>query len=243
MSDSPTHEASGPSGSGASPSAPGSADSAVPSFLPVPVRARHDGWTPERQRGFIEVLADTLCPVAAARAVGMTAQGAYALRRRADAGGFAAAWSAAMRSAIRHRLATLAIDKAVNGTIVRRYYHGELVSEERVHSEKLLLWLLEKGERLLASDPEAEEADKALADWDGWMERLGTGEMDGGFRIWRNNKGKLVTNFPPPAGFASYWKGDPGEPDYERSLTPDELEAHEARVAQRLEDGDSARER
>ncbi len=173
----------------------------------------------------------------------MSEQSAHALRRRAGAAGFSAAWSAALRSAIANRLATLAIDKAVNGTVVRRYYHGELVSEERVHSEKLLLWLLEKGERMLASAPEADQADKALADWDGWMERLGTGEMDGGFRIWRNRKGQLVTNFPPPPDFASYWAGDPGEPDYERSLTPEELEAHKARVAQRLKDGDAARER
>jgi len=31
----------------------------LPTFAPVPRKYnRHDGWTPERQRGFIEALAD-----------------------------------------------------------------------------------------------------------------------------------------------------------------------------------------
>jgi hypothetical protein len=33
----------------------------LPDFAPVPLRYRHDGWTPERQRGFIEALAATRC--------------------------------------------------------------------------------------------------------------------------------------------------------------------------------------
>jgi hypothetical protein len=39
-------------------------------FTPVPVRARHDGWTPERPRHFIAALADTRCIAAAAAAAG-----------------------------------------------------------------------------------------------------------------------------------------------------------------------------
>ena len=31
----------------------------LPPFTPVPRKPRHDGWTPERQRAFIEALADT----------------------------------------------------------------------------------------------------------------------------------------------------------------------------------------
>ena len=45
------HEASGSFGPEASPSAPAREDSAAPSFLPVPARARHDGWTRGRLRG------------------------------------------------------------------------------------------------------------------------------------------------------------------------------------------------
>lgn len=39
----------------------------VPPFLPVPVRARADGWTVERQGRFIGLLAETGCVAAAAR--------------------------------------------------------------------------------------------------------------------------------------------------------------------------------
>lgn len=31
----------------------------LPEFTPVPSKPRHDGWTPERQKAFIEALADT----------------------------------------------------------------------------------------------------------------------------------------------------------------------------------------
>ena len=30
----------------------------LPAFEPVPRKFRHDGWTPERQKAFIEALAD-----------------------------------------------------------------------------------------------------------------------------------------------------------------------------------------
>lgn len=42
----------------------------------VPVRARTDGWTPQRQRAFIEVLADTGSVSAAAEAVGLSREAA-----------------------------------------------------------------------------------------------------------------------------------------------------------------------
>ena len=39
-------------------------------FGPVPLRYRHDGWTPERQQAFIEALAGCGCVDAACRALG-----------------------------------------------------------------------------------------------------------------------------------------------------------------------------
>jgi hypothetical protein len=65
-------------------------------FTPVPVKARHDGWTPARQRAFIEALAATRCVVRACKAVGMSTVTAYALRKRAGAQSFAAAWDTAL---------------------------------------------------------------------------------------------------------------------------------------------------
>jgi hypothetical protein len=41
----------------------------LPDFAPVPRKYRHDGWTPERQKAFIEALADTGSVTRAARMV------------------------------------------------------------------------------------------------------------------------------------------------------------------------------
>ena len=64
----------------------------VPPFLPVPLRARADGWTPERQARFIGLLAETGSVAEAARRVGMGRESAWRLRRHAEAGSFAHAW-------------------------------------------------------------------------------------------------------------------------------------------------------
>lgn len=68
----------------------------IPAFHPVPVNARHDGWTVERQADFIGTLAETRSVLAAARAVSMSRESAYRLRRRPGAAGFAAAWDIAL---------------------------------------------------------------------------------------------------------------------------------------------------
>lgn len=68
----------------------------VPPFLPVPLRARGDGWTPQRQANFIGHLAETGSVAEAARRVGMSRVAAYRLRRCAEAESFAHAWDAVM---------------------------------------------------------------------------------------------------------------------------------------------------
>jgi len=65
-------------------------------FTPVPLKARHDGWNAARQRRFIEVLAATKSVTRACAAVGKSAATAYALRNRAGAESFAAAWDSAL---------------------------------------------------------------------------------------------------------------------------------------------------
>jgi molybdenum-dependent DNA-binding transcriptional regulator ModE len=51
-------------------------------FDPVPVRARRDGWTVERQYAFIEALAETGMVEEACRRVGMSRTSADNLRSR-----------------------------------------------------------------------------------------------------------------------------------------------------------------
>lgn len=64
-------------------------------FTPVKLRARADGWTPERQRLFIAALAAFGHAGRAAAWVGMTEQTAARLRRREGAHSFARAYAAA----------------------------------------------------------------------------------------------------------------------------------------------------
>lgn len=65
-------------------------------FTPVPLKPRHDGWSPALQARFIAALASGSSIGAAARAVGKTRATAYSLRRKPGAEEFAAAWDAAL---------------------------------------------------------------------------------------------------------------------------------------------------
>ena len=107
-------------------------------FTPAPTNGRHDGWTPERQRAFIDQLARIGVVTAAARAVGMSAKSAYLLRRRADAADFAAAWDAAQAEGRRHAL-SLAIERALHGTATPVFYRGRRIGERRTYHNRLLI--------------------------------------------------------------------------------------------------------
>jgi hypothetical protein len=136
--------------SDSSSSPPGPADAAGPSgdheeedALPEPVRLRyrHDGWTPDKQLEFIQALADCGCVETAARAVGMSRQSAYALRRRPDAQAFRLAWRAA-KDVMVERLDDAAMSRAINGVPIPIFHNGEQVGERRHFDERLTMFLL-----------------------------------------------------------------------------------------------------
>jgi hypothetical protein len=118
-------------------------DARVPNdFTPVPrLCERHDGWTAERQRGFIEALADYGSVRAAANSVGLAAEGAYRLRRQPGAEEFAAAWEAALDHGVR-RVEDVAMDRALNGVEVPVYSYGKLVGTRTVYNDRLLMFML-----------------------------------------------------------------------------------------------------
>ncbi len=109
-----------------------------PPFTPVPVTPRRDGWLPCKQRAFIDQLAICGEVGTAARAVGMSAASAYALRKRPDAGSFAAAWDEAVRGALAD-LARIAYDRAVNGTVEPIFRGNRQIGAKRVHHDRLLM--------------------------------------------------------------------------------------------------------
>lgn len=110
----------------------------------VPVRRvpRLDGWTEEKQRRFIETLADTGLVNVAARAVGMSREACYQLRRSGQGAAFARAWDDA-----RHHAGGLIEDITFERAILGVEHEvcndaGEVVGARLVHDNRLLKYLL-----------------------------------------------------------------------------------------------------
>lgn len=120
------------------PAAPGQ----IPDFTPVPRGTnRHDGWTEDRQRRFIEALSVTGSVKAAAHRVNMTPEGAYLLRRHPEAESFRKAWEAALSLGVQ-QLEDVALERALHGTEVPVYSYGKLVGSRIKHNDRLLMFML-----------------------------------------------------------------------------------------------------
>ncbi|GMN01274.1 hypothetical protein [Erythrobacter sp. MTPC3] len=114
----------------------------IPEFSIVPRKGkRHDGWTPQRQRAFIEALADTGSVAAACKAVDMSQPGAYYLRRQPGAESFREAWSAALDLGVQ-RIEDVAMDRALNGVDEPLYSYGKLVGTRKRYNDRLLMFML-----------------------------------------------------------------------------------------------------
>jgi len=115
---------------------------ALPDFTPVPRKVpRHDGWTVERQRAFIEALADTGCVAIAARMVNMSPEGAYQLRRQPGAESFRRAWDAAQTLGLQP-VKDEAFHRAMHGQLVPVFVAGKLMGFRRKKNDRLLMFIL-----------------------------------------------------------------------------------------------------
>jgi len=110
-------------------------------FTPVPVKPRHDGWTPARQRGFIDRLCVTGCVARSARAVGKSPQSAYRLRDHPQAASFAAAWGRALDAGQSHQI-DVGLDRALNGQSFPIVRAGVCVGERRRYDNRLAMTVL-----------------------------------------------------------------------------------------------------
>jgi hypothetical protein len=114
----------------------------APEFTPVPMaRARHDGWTPERQHMFIAALTATGTVDSAARSVGMTRMAAYNLRKRDGAESFSAAWDIAIHTG-RARVFGYAMDRALNGVTTLRLRLGGVIDISHGADKAMITTLL-----------------------------------------------------------------------------------------------------
>lgn len=124
----------------------------VPAFVPVPVRARADGWTPGRQLRFLVALASVRSVAEAARRVGMSRETAYRLRRHPEAVSFAAAWDAVAgrRVAAKPKVTgTERLKGALGGLVKPHVWRGEYVGFDKKADDSALLAHLRSVDRLL----------------------------------------------------------------------------------------------
>jgi len=111
-------------------------------WLPVRRQPRGDGWSADRQRSFIEALADGGSVTEAARQVGMSASGAYRLRRSPGGEAFAQAWDAAIHQAALH-LVDVAFDRAIHGSDEPVFdREGRRIGRRLRQNDRLLMFLL-----------------------------------------------------------------------------------------------------
>ena len=124
-------------------------------FAPVPVKPRHNGWTSERQRAFIMMLAQLGSVRTAAKSVGKSRQSAYNLRKREGAESFAAAWDRALMAG-EDMAIELGVERALHGEERDYFYQGARVATYRRYDNRLLRAALRGLDRRYSRD-EAEE--------------------------------------------------------------------------------------
>ena len=117
-------------------------DPAAYDWVPVLKKRRKDGWSPDKQRAFIEALADCGSVVTAAQRVDMSESSAYRLRRSPGAEAFDRAWSAAIDAASK-KLLDAAFERALVGTDEPVFDRdGNRVGRRLRQSDRLLMFLL-----------------------------------------------------------------------------------------------------
>jgi hypothetical protein len=131
--------------------------------LPAPLTAsrRADGWSPDRQRAFLEGIADGQSVEAACRAVGLSVASAYAFRRRAAGAAFALGWRAAILVA-RDIIADRLLARALEGQEESWTRADGSIGTRRRFDNRLAMALLARLDRL-AEAPPAEAPASATA--------------------------------------------------------------------------------
>ena len=194
---------------------------ALPDFDAVPRKCnRHDGWTPARQRAFIEALADTGSVSRACAQVNMASEGAYYLRRQRGAEGFRRAWEAALDFGVQ-RLKDIAFERAIDGQLVPVFVAGKLLGFRRKKNDRLLMFCLRLNAR-------SEDGRRLSAHYFDSKSPSPSGEGLG----WGRSSGAPITHpHPPPAekdddNAALIQSFDPVE------MTLPEIEAMQAMLAE-----------
>ncbi|HEX8643310.1 MAG TPA: hypothetical protein VF702_05285 [Allosphingosinicella sp.] len=138
-------------------------------FEPVPVKARRDGWTPERQRGFIDRLVVSGSVAKSARAVGMTPQSAWALKDRKGAASFRRAWRRALESGRSYQI-DVGLERSIMGERIPMFRGGRLIGEKLRVDNRLAMSVLNALDRRAERRPSS-DAVAVLDRYLRWLER------------------------------------------------------------------------
>ena len=130
-------------------------------FSSLPTAAdqvRADGWSPARQRLFLETLAATGIIRSACDAAQISTRAAYALRIRRDGAAFRLGWDAAILIA-RARLADELLARALTGQeeVIRKDADAGEITRRR-HDNRLAMSMLARLDRMADSPPEGSDA-------------------------------------------------------------------------------------
>ena len=130
-------------------------------FSSLPTAAdqvRADGWSPARQRLFLETLAATGIIRSACDAAQISTRAAYALRIRRDGAAFRLGWDAAILIA-RARLADDLLARALNGheEVIRKDADAGEITRHR-HDNRLAMSMLSRLDRMADNPPEGSDA-------------------------------------------------------------------------------------
>jgi hypothetical protein len=171
---------------------------------------RHDGWTPEKKRAFLERFAECGVIVEACEAAGMSAKSVYNLRNRDPL--FAAGLEAASVKA-RGPLADEAYSRARNGVVERIYKDGVIVAERHRYDNRLTMAVLARLDSRIDRAEAAGAPHLALvARWDEYLDALGEDRREDGLAL-------IAPPSPPAPGPAP--EENPGDREL-RELQPDE---------------------
>ncbi|HZG47372.1 MAG TPA: hypothetical protein VEZ41_14065 [Allosphingosinicella sp.] len=134
-------------------------------------RLRHDGWTPDEMRAFLERFAECGVISEACAAVGISARSAYNLRDRDPL--FAAGLDAACVKA-RPRLADEVLARSMTGVVERIYKDGVIVAERHRHDNRLSMAVLARLDaRVDRAEAEGAPHIELAARWDEFLAALG----------------------------------------------------------------------
>lgn len=163
-----------PDTSGATPTAALPRSAAQPPVRPRPspaaAHARRDGWSPQRQRIFLEAIAEGSTVGEACAHVGLSPASAYALRRRAAGTSFRLGWDAANLLA-RDKVADTLLARAIEGQ-TETYTRGDAIFTRHRYDNRLATTMLARLDRLAedAQGPVPQAARLVAQEFDAFLD-------------------------------------------------------------------------